>query len=331
MDLTRWIPTEPHHVFGLVMTVVMLAGLGWIFAALTLGPYMRPNYRWYRWWAGGHYEHRLHGDVGQYSVWTREWLRCRKGERDPWQRGTASCEDWPIMQHPWLGILSIGRIWAYTSYVVRHKWHVLRAAFQTGASWHVVWLCFLHDASKFRPSEFASYSRHFYLPDGGKRTKLGKDGFYQDEPDDMAFDRAWAAHIRRNKHHPQHWCTVISAPCTHWNDILLQDDGRAKCLECGGQYQRANIRDVPHTYPGVLYQVEAMPTVYLEEMLCDWIGAGLAQGTPDVQGWYLARGHGHPFHLSTRSTVEQHLFHRRVTDDNGVLLAGALETDQCLG
>jgi hypothetical protein len=54
---------------------------------------------------------------------------------------------------------------------------------------------------------------HFYAPDGSKQTWLGKDGFFVDPENDTKFDRAWLLHIRRNKHHPQHWVRVWSAAC----------------------------------------------------------------------------------------------------------------------
>jgi len=62
------------------------------------------------------------------------------------------------------------------------------------------------------------------------------------------FDRAWLLHQKRNKHHWQYW-------------ILIKDDGKTKLLE--------------------------MPLKYRKEMLCDWRGAGKAQGYGDnTKEWY---------------------------------------------
>lgn len=61
------------------------------------------------------------------------------------------------------------------------------------------------------------------------------------------FDQAWLHHQHHNPHHWQHW-------------ILNEDDGGALVLE--------------------------MPIRYRKEMVCDWKGAGLAMGKPDIAGWY---------------------------------------------
>lgn len=65
---------------------------------------------------------------------------------------------------------------------------------------------------------------------------------------DEQFDFAWLLHLKRNPHHWQWW-------------ILPEDDGGTKILD--------------------------MPSHYLSEMLCDWHGAGQAQGrkTSDYQWW----------------------------------------------
>ena len=43
------------------------------------------------------------------------------------------------------------------------------------------------------------------------------------------------------------------------------------------------------------------------EMLCDWRGAGRAQGTPDTAAWYMAHGHKMQLHTGTRAWVERQL------------------------
>lgn len=65
---------------------------------------------------------------------------------------------------------------------------------------------------------------------------------------EAAFDAAWLAHQHRNPHHWQHY-------------VLREDDGATKVLP--------------------------MPIPYLVEMVCDWIGAGMAiRGDPRVWNWY---------------------------------------------
>src|SRR4030095_1085487 len=121
----------------------------------------------------------------------------------------------------------LGRHWAYLRYVARHKWFVFVAGCRLG----IPWLALLHDNSKLLPDEWFGYARHFYHPDGSPRTWQAADGFSQDQPDDDAFDRAWLTHIRRNRHHPQHWVRGIRAPChssDHDRSTLLEDDGGSR-------------------------------------------------------------------------------------------------------
>jgi hypothetical protein len=189
---------------------------------------------------------------------------------------------------------------AYLQYVLRHKWYVLNSGWSLG----IPLLALLHDNSKFLPSEWFPYARHFYNPDGSKRTRLQKDGFYTDDPGDAAFDRAWLTHIRRNKHHPQYWVTVIWTPCgDSGRHYLLKDSGRAKCLACGHE---APYAEPGPDYPqwGVQVKIAEMPRKYCLEMIADWVGAGLAQGTPDVLAWYSSRGKNLPFGKETHAWIE---------------------------
>jgi hypothetical protein len=203
---------------------------------------------------------------------------------------------------------TFGRHWAYLTYVVRHKWFVFVAGCRLG----IPWLAMLHDNSKFLPDEWRWYARHFYAPDGSKQTWQGKDGFYVDADNDTKFDRAWLKHIKRNKHHPQHWIRIRSAACqcsevpihiqyqyglVDRNDVLFEDDGTARCMTCLTRIERA----------ATCYAVLEMPERYRREMLADWIGAGMAQGTPDALGWYAARGRHHEFGPETRAWIEAQL------------------------
>jgi hypothetical protein len=196
----------------------------------------------------------------------------------------------------------MGRHWQYLKYVVRHKWFVFIAGCRLG----IPWLALLHDNSKFLPDEWRWYARHFYAPDGSKQTWQGKDGFYVDADHDTKFDRAWLKHIKRNKHHPQHWLSIYHAACrcmgsreSFWarDDVLLHDDGGATCMTC--------LMDVDRSAMQVI--VDEMPDRYRREMLADWIGAGMAQGTPDTLGWYRARGRNHPLGPETRAWIEAQL------------------------
>ena len=101
---------------------------------------------------------------------------------------------------------------------------------------------------KFRWRMFVDYARFFYAPNGEKKTIRDKTGFYKPMvTGDQAYDLAWFGHTRRAKHHWQYWC--------------LQDNAeKSSCFR--------------------------IPPKYVLEMFCDWLGAGRAQGTPDVVGWW---------------------------------------------
>ena len=73
----------------------------------------------------------------------------------------------------------------YLKYVLRHKWFVFIECARRG----LVWRGLVHDLSKFQPSEFFPYARHFY---GDGKNKA-------------AFDFAWLLHQKRNRHHWQWW------------------------------------------------------------------------------------------------------------------------------
>ena len=87
------------------------------------------------------------------------------------------------------------------------------------------------------------------------------------------FQRAWQSHLMRNKHHWQNW-------------INVQDVGTQVILE--------------------------MPRKYAIEMVCDWIGAGRAQGyydnekpTKEVRNWYRKNSSKIVLHSNTRKFIEE--------------------------
>ncbi len=112
----------------------------------------------------------------------------------------------------------------------------------------------------------------------GKKDKpvIGKHGFYKSKTGDEAFNYAWLLHQKRNKHHWQWW-------------VLLEDSGKHDVLE--------------------------MTPKYAIEMLCDWIGAGKAQGkvSPnddphrEVRLWYLDNKDKMVLHEKTRTLIEKKL------------------------
>lgn len=149
---------------------------------------------------------------------------------------------------------------AYLSYVLRHKWFVMLACFEN----RLYWRGLIHDLSKFLPSEFIPYARHFYAPDGSKQSRRDKTGYYKPtDTGDPAFDHAWFLHQKRNSHHWQYW--------------TIPEDGEG-------------LKLLPMPHNDVL------------EMICDWQGAGRAQGTKqwrDITPWYRANAHKLQLHNTT--------------------------------
>lgn len=95
-----------------------------------------------------------------------------------------------------------------------------------------------------------------------------KDRFYSPEQGSYSFNVAWMKHQHRNPHHWQHW-------------VLQNDDGTKFALE--------------------------MPEKFAKEMICDWIGAGQAQGFNDTASWYLKNKDKMTLANSTRLFVEREL------------------------
>ena len=125
--------------------------------------------------------------------------------------------------------------------------------------------------SKFSPMEFIPYSNFFYgKKDSDIKKGRNKTGYYKPtDTGDKAFDFAWLLHQKKNRHHWQWW-------------ILPEDEGGVKILE--------------------------MEEKYRTEMLCDWIGAGKAQGhfSPksdpllETRQWWEANNHKMQLHPGTR-------------------------------
>ena len=113
---------------------------------------------------------------------------------------------------------------------------------------------------------------------GNVEPKRDDTGYYK--PTDtgcVLFDFAWLLHQKRNDHHWQWW-------------ILPEDNGGIKVLEM--------------SYDSII------------EMVCDWVGAGKAQGfaSPpnepmrECQQWYESNKHKMNLHATTRAIVEYILY-----------------------
>lgn len=107
-----------------------------------------------------------------------------------------------------------------------------------------------------------------------KKQPRDKTGYYKPtDTGDKEFDFAWLLHQKRNRHHWQWW-------------ILPEDEGGVKVLK--------------------------IEEPYLTEMICDWVGAGKAQGhfSPkddryfETRKWWSANNHKMTLHEETRSKIE---------------------------
>jgi len=129
------------------------------------------------------------------------------------------------------------------------------------------WLGIIHDWSKFRPSEFFPYAEHFYGK--GRTIKSGRDktGYYKaGDSGEESFDFAWLLHQKRNRHHWQWW-------------ILPMDDRTTKLFDIGYRY--------------------------LDELVCDWKGAGRAQKSKlTVLEYYRANREKIQLSNGTRNKLE---------------------------
>lgn len=153
----------------------------------------------------------------------------------------------------------------YLVAVLWHKWCVWEAGRALGVS---VWSLFWHDWDKFLPRMMVAYARHFYNADGTKRARSGYVRY--GATGDAAFDRAWLAHVRRNRHHHQYWSWVEGT-------------------DSHGQNARAEAMQ--------------MPMADVREMVADWRGASKAYGG-DARVWYLEHRDEIVLHPATRYWVE---------------------------
>ena len=100
---------------------------------------------------------------------------------------------------------------------------------------------------------------------GDKPPQLGKTGYsHQFDSQQSSFNNAWNHHQNKNDHHWQYW-------------IIPKHDGNA---------------------------ILPMPDVCRREMVADWMGAGRAQGKPDISAWYVANRDKMLLHPETRDFID---------------------------
>jgi hypothetical protein len=133
----------------------------------------------------------------------------------------------------------------------------------------------LHDMSKFLPSEFIPYANYFYGNKSDENVKQNNGYYKPKNTGNSAFEMAWFLHQKRNKHHWQWW-------------IIKKESGDTD------------------------FDVMPMDTKYAIEMICDWVGAGKAQGRKspkndpykETREWYSKNNHKMMIHPYTKLYVE---------------------------
>ena len=158
----------------------------------------------------------------------------------------------------------------------KYLWYVLKHKWYVGiecSKRNLIWRGLVHDNSKLLPSEFIPYANYFYGRNSDIKKGRDKTGYYKPtDTGDKAFDFAWLLHQKRNKHHWQWW-------------VLPEDEGGVKILE--------------------------IQEPFLTEMICDWIGAGKAQGhfspknnpLKETRNWWKANNHKMQLHSKTREIL----------------------------
>lgn len=162
----------------------------------------------------------------------------------------------------------VNKHFKYLKYLLKHKFYVTRECFRQG----IYWRGLVHDLSKFSFLEWNAYVNYFYGEyqpydsfSSGCKSEFDCWSISK-EGVQSQFDYAWLNHQNKNKHHYQYW-------------ILINDDNTATALD--------------------------MPYEYILEMICDWIGAGLAiTGKREYKTWYENNKDKMILSDNTRITVE---------------------------
>ncbi len=141
--------------------------------------------------------------------------------------------------------------------------------------WYVLLKCFRHGIWwRGLTHDLSKFLPNEFFPYmrhfyGKKRHADEGEGYSKPEDTrDPAFERAWFSHQKRNQHHWQWWVCITSKG-----------------------------RHVPIP----------MSRAARLEMVCDWWGAGMAQGYPDIMDWYEKHKKTMLLHPETREWVKDNI------------------------
>uniref|UniRef100_A0A6M3LYX9 Catalase n=1 Tax=viral metagenome TaxID=1070528 RepID=A0A6M3LYX9_9ZZZZ len=153
-------------------------------------------------------------------------------------------------------------------YLLKYLKYVLRH------KWYVMLACFQHGliwrgiTHDLSKLRSSEFFPYAWYFYGPEPNTRDESGYYKPtDTGDKAFDFAWLLHQKRNRHHWQFW-------------VLPEDGGGVKVLE-----MKENDR---------------------VEMVCDWIGAGMAiSGRRTVRPWWDANRHKMQLHPDTEGWIER--------------------------
>jgi hypothetical protein len=152
-----------------------------------------------------------------------------------------------------------------------------------------LWRALVHDASKFRPSEWRPYVAKFYGP--SVETAPGRADARK-AIRQTRFDRAWLAHQHRNPHHWQHW-------------VLREDSGVTKVLLMPVEYVDEMVAD----WIGAGTKILRWPS--------------LAECVAETISWYAANREKMQLRAEVRARVEIQL--HLLASRYGIVAAAAQE------
>lgn len=98
--------------------------------------------------------------------------------------------------------------------IIQHKYFVFKAGLKIECP---IWRLIIHDWTKFLPSEFIHYSKHFF----------------GDRSNEYGFSRAWLHHQNCNDHHWEYWISRTS----------LAKNKEIKCIQMPIEAVREMVAD----------------------------------------------------------------------------------------
>lgn len=216
----------------------------------------------------------------------------------------------------------------YLKYVLKHKWYVFIECCKLGIPLRGL----LHDLSKFLPSEFIPYARYFYGNYPEALTVYEKTYHWKMKTKAVVkgdFDLAWLKHQKRNPHHWQYWLLVndsssneftIQAPGDGYEMYLSRNNRHLAMFDESILFAEDKIKPNFNNDNAWIYAKEIrdrlnkspktieIPDKFREEMLADWIGAGIAiTGKREVNEWYEKNKDNIILHSNTRKWIERKL------------------------